>query len=260
MVWERVRLERDGDVATLWLDHPPTRNALSWQLARELGDALDQLGRARALVLTGAGRGFCSGGDMGSAVEPGEGFGDMLKRGLDTSVNPALAKLAALDLPVVIAANGAVAGAGVPLALSGDFTLAGESTFFVTAFANVGLALDAGASWLLPRLIGLARATEALMLSERIPAARALEWGMIYQVVPDRALVGEAQALAQRLAAGPTGSFGLIRKALRQAGSSDYGAALANEVLAQQTAGNSADCAEAVAAFLGKRAPVFRGA
>ena len=260
MAWERIRLEFDGDVATLWLDHPPTRNALSWPLARELGEALDQLGSARALVLTGAGKGFCSGGDMGSTVEPGEGFGDVLKRGLDTAINPALERLAALDLPVVIAANGAVAGAGFPLALSGDFTLAGESTFFVTAFANVGLALDAGASWLLPRLIGIARATEALMLSERIPAARALEWGMIYRVVPDEALVSEAQALARRLAAGPTGSFGLIRKALRLAAGSDYGTALANEVLAQQAAGNSADCTEAVDAFLGKRAPIFRGA
>lgn len=259
MAWERVRLEFEGDVALLWLDHAPTRNAISWQLAREMGEALDALGSARALVITGAGKGFCSGGDMGSAVGEGQGFGDMLEEGITGSVNPMLEKLAALDLPVVIAANGAVAGAGVPLALSGDFTVAGEGTFFLTAFTNVGLALDAGASWLLPRLVGMARATEALMLSERIPAQKALDWGMIHKVVPDVDLLAEAKALATRLAKGPTKSYGLIRQALRAGANSSYGQALALEARAQQAAGNSKDCAEAVSAFLEKRAPVFRG-
>jgi len=257
--WERVRLEFDGDVALLWLDHAPTRNALAWKLAREANEALGQLGNARALVITGAGKGFCSGGDMGSDVKEGQGFGDMLREGIEATVNPLMESLAALDIPVVIAANGAVAGAGVPLALSGDFTIAGSSTFFLTAFTNVGLALDAGASWVLPRLVGLARATEALMLSERIPAAKALEWGMIHKVVADEELVAEATALAKRLAAGPTRSYALIRKALRFAATSTYSQALAHEVQAQQIAGNSADCAEAVSAFLEKRPPVFTG-
>ena len=259
MAYERITLEVAEGVATLTLNHPQTRNALAWAMADEIGHALGALGDARALVITGAGKSFCSGGDMGASVAEGQRFGDMLQDGIETSVNPMLEKLAALDIPVVIAANGAVAGAGVPLALSGDFTLAGTGSFFVTAFTNVGLALDAGASWLLPRLVGLARATEALMLSERIPAARALDWGLIHKVVADEDLVAEATALAKRLAAGPTRSYALIRKALRFAATSDYTAALAHEAIAQQISGNSADCAEAVSAFLEKRPPVFQG-
>jgi 2-(1,2-epoxy-1,2-dihydrophenyl)acetyl-CoA isomerase len=259
MAYERILLEFEGDVAILSLNHAETRNALSWALAAELCDALDKLGSARALVLTGTGKGFCSGGDMSSEVAEGQGFGDMLKQGLDQTVNPALRKLAALDIPVICAVNGAAAGAGVPLALSADFVLAGESSFFFMAFPNVGLALDAGASWLLPRLIGTARATEALILSERIPAAKAQDWGMIYKVVPDADLLAEAKALAARLAAGPTVAYGLIRKAIRAGQSSSYDAALECEVEAQRVSGNSNDCAEAVSAFLEKRAPVFRG-
>jgi 2-(1,2-epoxy-1,2-dihydrophenyl)acetyl-CoA isomerase len=259
MAFTKVTLEREGDVAILTLNDPATRNALSWDLADELGQALDQLGDARALVLTGAGKGFCSGGNMAADATDGQGFGDMIRDGLVKSVNPALRKLAALKIPVVAAVNGAAAGAGAPLALHADFVIAGESSFFYFAFPNVGLALDAGASWLLPRLIGTARATEALMLAERIPAAKALDWGMIYKVVPDEQLLVEAKALAARLAAGPTVSYGLIRQAVQAAQSSSYSDALLIEEEAQRVSGNSKDCAEAVTAFLEKRAPVFRG-
>lgn len=259
MGFSRVVLERDGDVAILTLNDPATRNALSWDLAEELGEALDQLGDARALVLTGAGKGFCSGGNMASDVPEGMGFGDMIAKGLQDSVNPALRKLAALKIPVVAAVNGAAAGAGAPLALHADFVLAGESAFFYFAFPNVGLALDAGASWILPRLVGHARALEALVLAERIPAQKALDWGMIYKVVPDADLLAEAKALAARLAAGPTVSYGLIRQAVLKGAASTYLDALLTEEEAQRQSGNSKDCAEAVAAFLEKRAPQFRG-
>lgn len=259
MAFSKVMLEREGDVAIISLNDPATRNALSWELSAELGDALDQLGDARALVITGAGKGFCSGGNMASDTPEGQGFGDMIGDGIASSVNPMLRKLAALKIPVIAAVNGAAAGAGAPLALSADFVIAGEGAFFFFAFPNVGLALDAGASWLLPRLVGTARATEALMLAERIPAAKALNWGMIYKVVPDAELLAEAKALAQRLAAGPTVSYGLIRQAVRAAQSSSYHDALLIEEEAQRVSGNSKDCAEAVAAFLEKRAPAFRG-
>ena len=215
MAFERVSLEFDGDVAVLTLNHPETRNALSWALATEMSDALDNLGSARALVITGAGKGFCSGGDMASGIPAGMGFGDMISKGLVDAINPMLRKIAALKIPVVSAVNGAAAGAGAPLALHADFVVAGESAFFYFAFPNVGLALDAGASWILPRLVGSARATEALMLAERIPAEKALGWGMIYKVVPDEELLAQAMALAARLAAGPTVSYGLIRQAVR---------------------------------------------
>ncbi|MEP6869062.1 MAG: enoyl-CoA hydratase-related protein [Novosphingobium sp.] len=259
MSFERVILEFDGDVAVLTLNHPASRNALSWPLAAELSAALDQLGSARALVITGAGKGFCSGGDMASEIPDGLGFGDMIRAGLVDAVNPMLRKLAALKIPVIAAVNGAAAGAGAPLALHADFVVAGESAFFYFAFPNVGLALDAGSSWLLPRLVGQARATQALMLAERIPAAQALDWGMIYKVVPDADLLSEAKALAARLATGPTVSYGLIRQAIQAASSSTYDEALLVEEEAQRISGNSADCAEAVSAFLEKRTPVFRG-
>jgi 2-(1,2-epoxy-1,2-dihydrophenyl)acetyl-CoA isomerase len=259
MTWERVTLEIDGDVAVLTMNHPESRNALSWALANDFCQALDHLGKARALVITGAGKGFCSGGDMASEVPPGFGFGDMIAKGLIDAVNPLMRKLAGLKIPVVAAVNGAAAGAGAPLALHADFVLAGESAFFYFAFANVGLALDAGSSWLLPRLVGVARATEALMLAERIPAAKALDWGMIYQVVSEDALLAEAMKLAHRLANGPTVSYGQIRQALLASGGSSYDTALRTEEEAQRTAGNAGDCAEAVRAFLEKRAPEFKG-
>lgn len=254
-----VTLEREGGVAIITLNDPATRNALSWELSDDLGHALDQLGDARALVITGAGKGFCSGGNMAADTPEGVSFGDMIGDGIASTVNPMLRKLAALKIPVISAVNGAAAGAGAPLALSADFVIAGEGAFFFFAFPNVGLALDAGASWLLPRLVGTARATEALMLAERIPAAKALDWGMIYKVVPDEDLLAEAKALAQRLASGPTVSYGLIRNAVHAAHSSSYLDALLVEEEAQRVSGNSRDCAEAVAAFLEKRAPVFRG-
>ncbi|MEJ6009314.1 enoyl-CoA hydratase-related protein [Novosphingobium aquae] len=259
MSFSKITLDRQGAVAVLTLNDPATRNSLSWDLCREMGDALDQLGDARALVITGAGKGFCSGGNMASETPEGMGFGDMIAKGLEDAVNPMLRKLAGLKIPVVAAVNGAAAGAGAPLALHADFVIAGESAFFYFAFANVGLALDAGASWILPRLVGLARANEALILVERIPAAKALDWGMIYKVVADEALLAEAMALAARLAAGPTVSYGQIRQALQFAASSTYENALRTEEDAQRTSGNAKDCAEAVQAFLEKRPPVFRG-
>jgi len=259
VTFSKIILERDRDVAVVTLNDPATRNALSWDLAAELGEALDQLGDARALIITGAGKGFCSGGNMASEVGEGQGFGDMIREGLTTSVNPMLRKLAALKIPVIAAVNGAAAGAGAPFALHADFVFAGTSAFFYFAFPNVGLALDAGASWIMPRLVGHARAMEALVLAERIPAAKALDWGMIHKVVPDENLLAEAKELAHRLAAGPTVSYGAIRQAVRAAESSTYLEALLMEEEAQQISGNSGDCAEAVSAFLEKRAPVFRG-
>jgi 2-(1,2-epoxy-1,2-dihydrophenyl)acetyl-CoA isomerase len=259
MVYENILFDVSDGIATITLDRNDTRNALSWGMANDLSDALDRLGAARVLVITGAGKGFCSGGDMSSPVVAGMAFGDMLHDGIIGTINPMLAKLHDLRIPVISAVNGAAAGAGAPLALSADFVIAGASAFFYFAFANVGLAVDAGASWLLPRLIGTARAMQALVLAERIPAAQALDWGMIYKAVPDADLQAETRALAIRLAAGPTLSYGLIRAAVQQAAASDYRAALAQEAQAQRVAGNSADCAEAVAAFLEKRAAVFRG-
>ncbi len=259
MDYERITLDIADGVATLTLNHPETRNALSWKMGSELGHALDNLGDARALVITGAGKGFCSGGDMSSEVREGSDFGEMLYEGLTEAINPMLLKLKNLKIPVIAAVNGAAAGAGAPLALLADFVIAGESAFFFMAFPNVGLVPDSGGSFTLPRLIGKARAMQMMLLAEKIPAEQALDWGMIYKVVPDEALLGEAQALASRLAAGPTVSYGLIRQQVQDAEESDLATVLQTEAVNQRTAGKSKDCAEAVAAFLEKRAPVFRG-
>lgn len=259
MGYERITLEVADGVATLTLNHPATRNALSWKMAEEMGHALDNLGNARALVITGAGKGFCSGGDMSSEVREGSDFGEMLYEGLTEAVNPMLLKLKALKIPVIAAVNGAAAGAGAPLALLADFVIAGQSAFFFMAFPNVGLVPDSGGSFTLPRLIGKARAMQMMLLAEKISAEQALDWGMIYKVVPDDVLQGEAQRLAARLADGPTVSYGLIRQQVQEAEESDLATVLQTEAVNQRTAGKSKDCAEAVAAFLEKRAPVFRG-
>ncbi|MEO7247529.1 MAG: enoyl-CoA hydratase-related protein [Novosphingobium sp.] len=259
MAYERVILECDGPVATITLNHPESRNCLSWKLATELSDALDQLGDARVLIITGAGKGFCSGGDMASSVDEGSDFGEMLFKGLTEAVNPMFLKLRDLRIPVIAAVNGAAAGAGAPLALSADICIAAENAFFYMAFPNMGLVPDSAGSWLLPRLVGKARAMQMMLLADKIPAGQALDWGMIYKVVPDDQLLEEARALAVRLAAGPTLAYGLIRQQAFAALESDYATALALEAANQRTAGKSKDCGEAVAAFLGKRPPVFRG-
>ena len=259
MAYERITLDIADGVATLTLNHPETRNALSWKMATEMGHALDSLGDARALVITGAGKGFCSGGDMSSEVREGSDFGEMLYEGLTEAVNPMLLKVKALKIPVIAAVNGAAAGAGAPLALLADFVIAGQSAFFYMAFPNVGLVPDSGGSFTLPRLIGKARAMQMMLLAEKISAEQALDWGMIYKVVPDDVLQGEAQRLAARLADGPTVSYGLIRRQVQEAMETDLATVLQTEAVNQRTAGKSKDCAEAVAAFLEKRAPVFRG-
>jgi len=259
MGYERIDLEVTDGVAVLTLNDPKTRNALSWTMAEEMGRALDDLGNARALVITGAGKGFCSGGDMSATPAEGSDFGEMLYQGLAGAVNPMLLKLSKLKIPVIAAVNGAAAGAGAPLALLADFVIAGESAFFYMAFPHVGLVPDAGGSFTLPRLIGKARAMQMMMLAEKISAEQALDWGMIYKVVPDDVLQGEAQRLAAKLADGPTVAYGLIRQEVQAALQSDLETALEAEAQNQRTAGKSKDCAEAVAAFLEKRAPVFRG-
>ncbi len=254
-----VRLEVVDAVAILTLADPRTRNALSWEMADAMRAALGKVGDARALLICADGKGFCSGGDLTMEGAGKPGFGEVLQRGLDEAVNPLMRELSELDIPVVTAVNGAAAGAGASLALSGDFVLVAEDAFFLFAFPKVGLALDAGASWLLPRLAGMARATQALMLAERIDARQAETWGMIYAVTPSDRLKDEAFALAQRLAQGPTVAYAQIRKTLRQAVSLPYEEALKLETAAQRACGETQDCQNAIQSFRAKRDPEFDG-
>jgi 2-(1,2-epoxy-1,2-dihydrophenyl)acetyl-CoA isomerase len=223
----------------------------------ELRRAVSQVARsgARCLLLTGEGRGFSSGADLAG----GGGIPDDVGASLDAHFNPLIEALFDLPIPVVAAVNGAAAGAGCSLALSADIVVAARSAYFLQAFVNIGLIPDSGATWLLPRLAGRARAMEMMMLGERIPAEQALEWGMISRVVEDEHLAAESLALATRLAQGPTMALGLIRKLARNAGELALSDALAAERIAQRDAGRTEDFRGAVMAFLQKQKPRFEG-
>ncbi|WP_375382907.1 enoyl-CoA hydratase-related protein [uncultured Sphingomonas sp.] len=254
-----VRVERHGDVLVLTLDRPDRLNAAPPAMFEELKAALSALDGARAVLIAGAGRGFCSGADVaGGALNAGDP-GAATYRALTESYNPALLAIAALSVPVVSAVRGPAAGIGCSLALAADFCIASETAYFLQAFVNIGLVPDGGASWMLPRLIGRAHAAEMMMLGERVPAAKALDWGMIHRVVADEALDTEALVLATRLAAGPA-ALGLIRRQAHEAASLTYEEALLAEAVNQRAARGTADSAEGGAAFLAKRKPVFRGA
>jgi 2-(1,2-epoxy-1,2-dihydrophenyl)acetyl-CoA isomerase len=258
MIYEHIRLEQSpAAVATITIARPDRLNALSGKTVDELRAAVEESGSsgARCLLLTGEGRGFSSGADLAA----GGGLPDDVGASLEKHFNPLLEALFELPIPVVAAVNGPCAGAGCSLALAADIVVAARSAYFLQAFVNIGLIPDAGATWLLPRLAGRARAMEMMMLGERVPADKALEWGLISRVVEDEALESEAVALATRLAQGPTVALGLIRKLAREAGHSPLREALAAERVAQREAGRSEDFKAGVAAFLQKRQPRFEG-
>jgi 2-(1,2-epoxy-1,2-dihydrophenyl)acetyl-CoA isomerase len=258
MAYEHIRLEQSpAAVATITIARPDRLNALSGQTVDELRAAVEEAGSsgARCLLLTGEGRGFSSGADLAG----GGGLPEDVGASLEKHFNPLIEAVFALPIPVVAAVNGPCAGAGCSLALAADIVVAARSAYFLQAFVNIGLIPDAGATWLLPRLAGRARAMEMMMLGERVPADKALEWGLISRVIDDEALESEAAALATRLAQGPTVALGLIRKLAREAGDVPLSQALAAERAAQREAGETADFKGAVMAFLQKQQPKFEG-
>lgn len=261
MTYEMIRAERDGDVLVLTLNQPERLNAAPPAMFVEIGHALDNLVGARAVLLRGEGRAFCSGADLSGRDGSQAGSPAERARGsLTESYNPTMVKIAQAPVPIVSMVQGAAAGIGCSLALAADFCLAGESGYFLQAFVNIGLVPDGGASWMLARLVGKARATEMMLLGERIYGPRAADWGLIHKCVPDAALAGEAMALAQRLAAGPTVALGLMRQGLAAALECDYASAMAAEADRQAIAGQTADAAEGAISFLQKRKAAFKGA
>ena len=258
MDYETIKLEQSpAAVATITLNRPDSLNALNAALIEELRAAIAGLAGAgaRALLLTGAGRGFSSGADLVA----GGGLPDDVGAALESHFNPLIEDVFALPIPVVAAVSGPCAGAGCSLALAADIVVASDTAYFLQAFINIGLVPDAGATWLLPRLAGRARAMEMMMLGERIPASQAAEWGLISRVVDDADLDAEAAALATRLAPGPTIAYGLLRRLARDAEQSTLAEALAAERNAQTDAGRTEDFKQAVFAFLQKRPPSFDG-
>lgn len=260
MTYEQIRTEiTPAGVGAITLARPDSLNALTGQMLDELRDAVTRLPGegARCLLITGAGRGFSSGADLVSGS--GGGLPDDVGLQLELHFNPLIETLVGAEVPVVAAVNGPAAGAGASLALAADIVIAARSAYFLQAFVNIGLVPDAGATWLLPRLAGRARAMEMMMLGDRIPAEMAAEWGMIARVVEDEFLAEEAMLLATSLARGPTKALGLIRRLARDAEQLSLTDALAAERAAQREAGQTEDFKAAVMAFIQKRPPRFEG-
>lgn len=259
---ERPRLDVSvaEHVATLTLTDPSTLNAWSGEIGDGLIEALARFrhdDNVRAIIITGAGRGFCSGANLGQRRESAGEKRDM-GAGLDRNVNPLLLSMRAYPKPLVAAVNGAAVGVGVALALNCDLIVMSESAFFMLAFSRVGLVPDGGASWLLPRVIGTARAFDLILLGERLDSQRALDWGLANRRVPDAELAASAQALAERLAAGPC-ALGLTRRLVWQGLDTSFAEQLARERAAQREAGLTEDFAEGVRSFAEKRPATFVG-
>ena len=259
MTYEHILVETAESVTTITLNRPERLNACPPEMAVEIRDVLADPGDARAFLITGAGRAFCSGADLAARSERPVTGGRGAYDSLSMSYNPLMVQMAQCAVPIVSAVNGPAAGVGCSIALAADFVVAGESAYFLQAFVNIGLVPDGGASWMLPRLIGKARATEMMMLGEKIGAQKAADWGMIYKAVADDALMDEARALAARLAGGPTLALGQMRANLFRALEDNYSAALHQEAVGQRRAGESGDAMEGAMAFMQKRKAEFKG-
>ncbi|HXY99772.1 MAG TPA: 2-(1,2-epoxy-1,2-dihydrophenyl)acetyl-CoA isomerase PaaG [Stellaceae bacterium] len=261
MGFATILFEIGDGVACLTLNRPDRLNSFNDEMHEEVAAAFGTVERdaaIRALLITGAGRGFCAGQDLNLREAAATGDFDA-GAALERYYNPLVRRLKALRKPVIAAVNGPAAGAGANLAFACDIVIAARSASFLQAFCRIGLIPDTGGTWFLPRLAGSARAMGMMLLGEALPAAIAAEWGLIWKVVEDAALMDEARALALKLAQGPTVGLGLIKAALNRSLESTLDAQLDAERDLQRAAAASADFREGVAAFLEKRPAKFAG-
>ncbi|HSE76543.1 MAG TPA: 2-(1,2-epoxy-1,2-dihydrophenyl)acetyl-CoA isomerase PaaG [Alphaproteobacteria bacterium] len=257
MTYQTIQFALDDGVAKITLNRPDRLNAFTPEMHRELKDALARAAQdARAVLLTGAGRGFCAGQDL--SQRRGNDVPD-LGATIHDLYNPLIRAMRALEMPIVAAVNGVAAGAGMSLALASDIALAARSATFLQAFVKVGLVPDSGSTYFLPRLAGIARARALAMLGEKITAEEAASWGLIWKVVDDDQLLAEALRLARHLATQPTRALALIKRAFNATLTNDLDAQLDLERDLQRIAGMTDDYREGVAAFFEKRPPRFVG-
>jgi 2-(1,2-epoxy-1,2-dihydrophenyl)acetyl-CoA isomerase len=257
-----VLVSLDAGVETITLNRPEKLNALNPEMHQRLREALERAASdaaVRVVLLTGAGRGFCTGQDLAERdVSPGAAPID-LSVSLGSHYNPLVRRMRALPKPIVCAVNGVAAGAGANLALAADIVVAARSASFVQAFSRIGLVPDSGGTWFLPRMVGSARAMALALLAQPLSADDAEHWGLIWKSVDDDKLAAEAQSLAARLASGPTKGYGLIKRALLASAGNSLDAQLDLERDLQREAGLSEDYREGVRAFKEKRDPRFQG-
>ncbi len=259
MSYEHLNLDIDGAVAKITLNRPKAANAINLQLAKDLAYAAmecDETESVRTIVITADGRFFCSGGDLGSFSAAGDRVPHLLKE-ITTYLHAAISRLARTSAPVIIAVNGAAAGAGFSLACAGDLAVAAESATFSMAYTRVGLTPDGSSTYFLPKLIGTRRSLELMLTNRSLSADEALQWGLVNKVVADDALNHEVMKLAKTLASGPTVAFGRTKDLVRA--DLDLEAQMEIETRAIADSARSADGKEGIRAFLAKERPTFSG-
>ena len=260
--FNKISLKVENNIGIMKFNDPDVRNAVSPDMLEGFWECLNEIDKEnseiKCLLITGEGKGFCAGANLSSGSERSNSGRQDAGHALETMYHPILRRLRNMNIPIVTAVNGAAAGIGMSFALMGDIIVASKSAFFLQAFRRIGLVPDGGSTWLLPRLVGNARAKELSLLGERLPAEKAYEWGLINRLTDEEDLIDEALKISKELASGPM-SLRLIRKAFWESSDNTYEEQLNLERELQFQAGNSEDFKEGVKAFLDKRDAKFKG-